>query len=253
MVFIRALYCVDSKLRRLRGLRAKQLACSTTPSRFRQAHPVLFNATGFAHHPYQLLTAPDVKPIDKDVVTMAVLSRLTKTLDKVFRRYGTHRRIPLYLTEFGYQTPPDPLGVPLLTQGAFLNQSEWMTFRNPRIKTLAQFLLVDDGSPIKLTFQSGLMTRKGAFKPSFPAYRLPVWLTGGGSRKRVWAVFRPAPAGSKAQGVIQYRPKNAKAYKTIKIVTSRGLRNVVSTVTAPKGGSLRVVYGPFVSRTVRVK
>src|SRR3954453_10827259 len=126
MTFVRALYCVDRRLRRLKGRRATLLGCPEKASSFRKAHPVLFSATGFAHHPYQLLTPPTVKPRDPDIVTMAVLSRLTRALDTIQRRYSSRKRFPLYLTEYGYQTPPDPLGVPLLTQSAYLNQSEFM-------------------------------------------------------------------------------------------------------------------------------
>ena len=76
---------------------------------------------------------------------MGSLSRLTKTLDKIQRRYGQHKRFPLYLTEFGYQTrPADPLGVPLRAQATYINQSEYIASRNKNVRALSQFLLVDD-------------------------------------------------------------------------------------------------------------
>lgn len=249
MTFIRALYCVDRRLHRLSGRRAKLLGCPKKASSFRKAHPVLFAATGFGHHPYQLLTPPTVKPRDPDIVTMAVLPRLTRALDTIQRRYSSKKRFPLYLTEYGYQTPPDPLGVPLLIQAAYLNQSEYMAFRNPRVRTLAQFLLYDDGDPIAKTFQSGLMTRDGKPKPSFAAYRVPAWLQG----RRLWGLLRPAAPNARARASIQYRPPKAKKYRTIRRVTAHGTRNVVSAeVRVRRGGSLRIAYGRLRSRTVRV-
>ena len=249
MTFVRALYCVDRRLHRLKGKRAKLLGCPKKASAFRTAHPVLFRATGYGHHPYQLLTPPNVKPRDPDIVTMAVLSRLTRALDTIQRRYSSRKRFPLYLTEYGYQTPPDPLGVPLRTQGAYLNHSEYMAFRNPRVRTLAQFLLYDDGDPVAKTFQSGLVTHDGTPKPAFAAYRLPAWLQG----RRLWGLVRPAKARARVKASIQYRPPKARKYRTIKRLTTSGTRNVVgATVHVRRGGSLRIVAGKLRSRTVRV-
>src|SRR3712207_8628621 len=57
--------------------------------------------------PYTTLfrSFPAVRPNE---VTLANLSQLPRTLDRIFRRYGSRRRLPLYLTEYGYQTNPPP-------------------------------------------------------------------------------------------------------------------------------------------------
>ena len=52
--------------------------------------------------------------------------------------------MPLYLTEYGYQTRPDPIHISFAQQAAFLNQAEYIASRNPSVRTLSQFLLVDD-------------------------------------------------------------------------------------------------------------
>ncbi len=253
LVFLRALYCVDRKLHRLKGTVAKRLKCPSTGKAFRTQHPALFSATGFAHHPYQLLTAPNVKPRDKDYVTMGVLPRLTHALDTMVRRYGSHKKFPLYLTEYGYQTPPDLAGVPLSAQARFINQSEHIASRNPRVRTLSQFLLLDDGPPIGTTFQSGLIARTGKKKPSFQAYRMPLWVSGKGSRKHVWSVLRPAAKKVRAKALVQFRPRSGKRFRTIKHVTSSGARNVVSaTVHTHGSGSVRIVYGRIHSRSATV-
>ncbi len=253
LVFLRALYCVDRKLHRLKGTAAKRLKCPSTGLAFRTQHPALFTATGFGHHPYQLLTAPDLKPRDKDFVTMAVLPRLTHALDTMVRRYGSHRKFPLYLTEYGYQTPPDPAGVPLSVQARFINQAEYLAARNPRVRTLSQFQLVDDGPPIGTTFQSGLVGLTGKKKPAFQAYRLPLWVSGKGSRKRVWSVLRPAAAKVRGTAQIQFRPRSGKRFRTIKQVRSSGAHNVVSAIVhTPGSGVVRIVYGRIHSRSATV-
>ena len=249
MTFVRALYCVDRRLRRLRGTRARLLGCPKKASTFRAQHPVLFRATGFAHHPYQLLTPPDIRPRDPDIITMAVLSRLTRALDRIQHRYGSRKRFPLYLTEYGYQTPPDPLGVSFAKQARFLNQSEYMAAGNRRVRSVAQFLLYDDGDPVNKTFQSGLLTHAGKRKPAFAAYQVPIWLRG----HRLWGVLRPAAPKAAAKASIRYRPPGARKYRTIRRVTAHGVRNVVrATLRVTRGGSVRIVYGRLRSRVVRV-
>lgn len=253
LVFLRALYCVDAGLHRLTGTAAKRLQCPSNAKDFVTRHPALFRATGYAHHPYQLLTAPDVKPPDRDFVTMGVLSRLTRTLDTMQRRYGSHRKLPIYLTEFGYQTPPDPTGVPFSLQAAFINQAEFIAYRNPRVRTVSQFLLVDSGAPIRTTFQSGLVLRAGGKKPAYAAYRLPLWVSGKGTSKRVWAVLRPVASGSQATGSVQFRRARSTTWRTVKRVHSAGSRNVIDTRIRLRGkGAVRVVYGKLRSRIARV-
>jgi len=254
LTFLRALYCVDRRLHRLTGRAAKRLRCPTDAKAFVTGHPALFRATGYAHHPYQLLTAPDVRGGSRNQVTVATLGRLERTLDTLQRRYGQRRRFPLYLTEFGYQTPPDPLGVPLRKQATYINQAEYMVSRNRRVRTLAQFLLVDDGAPIGTTFQSGLVTRSGARKPAYAAYRLPIWVRGSGTSRRVWGVLRPAAPDARVTAQIQFRRKGSRTWRTVRTVRSSGEHNVVSaTVRAAGRGRLRIAYGSLRSRSARVR
>src|SRR5439155_21429097 len=109
--------------------------------------------------------------------------------------------LPLYLTEFGYQTnPPDRFGVSWAQQAAYLDEAEFETYVNPMVRTLSQFLLRDDGGDIGLTFQSGLLTHAGARKPSYDAFELPVYLPqtrfAPGHSLRVWGLARCAPNGT---------------------------------------------------------
>src|SRR5207302_5346268 len=111
--FVRALYCVDTRLRPLRGATASALGCPTSnqAGAFPSQHPALFAAAGFAHHPYALLTPPALAARNADDVAIADIPRLDGTLRRIFAAYRQRSRLPIYDTEFGYQTrPPDPFG-----------------------------------------------------------------------------------------------------------------------------------------------
>ena len=113
-------------------------------------------------------------------VTIANLPRLSGLLTRVLRRYGKPRPggLPLYLTEFGYQTnPPDRLGVSWNKQAAYLNESEFRSYINPNVRTLGQFLLDDDGGDISLTFQSGLMQLGGELEEASRVAGATWWST----------------------------------------------------------------------------
>jgi hypothetical protein len=255
--FIRLVYCVDAKFRPVTGAYARRLGCTDAPKDFPARHPGLFAATGWAHHPYNLLASPARKPIDRDHANIATLGRLTTTLDRVFRRYGATRRFPIYLTEYGYQTPPDPtarlLGITPARAAAWLNQSEYMAWRNPRTRTLAQFLLYDDGAPLGFTFQSGLYTRRGKAKPGLAAYRLPVWqVRRRGRTVTLWGRLRPAPDGAPAEAVLQR--KAGRTWRELTRVRTDDPRNFwVAKVKASRRAQLRVAYGGHRSRVLRVK
>ena len=255
LIFLRALYCVGKSLRPLQGARAARLGCPADPAQLPAQHPALFAATGYAHHPYQLLTAPQVRPRDPDYVTIGVLGRLTRALDGIFARYGSARRLDLYLTEYGYQTYPDLFGVTYGRQSAYLNQSEHIAWRNPRVRTLAQFLLNDDGSPIPLTFQSGLRTNDGRDKPSLRAYRMPIHVTGRRRARTVWGIARPAAAGERVFVEIQYRRKGSKRWRRLRGAHTSGVRNVLrARVRLPRGrGHVRTAWDGRYSRAAAVR
>jgi hypothetical protein len=278
--FIRAVYCVDRRHRPLRGTVARRLRCPTGGPRrdFVAAHPGLFAATGFAHHPYELTFSPHRKPTDRDFATIANLPKLTRTLGAILATYGHPRpgAYPLYLTEFGYQTfPPDPLGVSLTQQAAYLNESEFIAYANPNVRTLSQFLLEDD-RPVPgadrrsiaawgATFQSGLMRLDGGKKPGFRAYRLPLYLPRPsirrGQRLRVWGLVRQAENGTGAEVQVQWRRRRSRrGFRAIATVSADPRRGYVdSRVRVPGSGLLRLAWQapgarkPTYSRTVRVR
>jgi hypothetical protein len=257
--FVRFLYCVDGKGRPLKGARAAEQGCEA-PGDFAAAHPALFAATGYAHHPYELLLAPDTKQEDPDYVTLSSLGRLTRVLDKAFRVYGVSRRLPLYLTEYGYQTdPPDAIsGVSFAQQARYLNQSEYLAYRARRVRTLAQFLLTDDKEPIGLTFQSGLHRLDGTPKPALVAYQLPIWIQRPKVRRgrslRVWGMLRTIRPGATADAAIELRPRGSRRWRTVRTVQVDDPRGyLAASVKLRRGGRVRISALGLHSRAVRVK
>lgn len=260
--FIRQLYCLDDNLQFLKGTSAEVRGCpvANQAARFAADHPGLFRATGYAHHPYELTFAPDKAP-NADNFTTGNLGALSVLLRRIHQRYGQPiagggRDVRLYLTEFGYQTdPPDPAGVSWAKQAAYLNQAEWLTFRNPRVRTLTQFLLVDDRpsagvtNPIAAfggTFQSGLLTQQGRVKPSLRAYALPIHLpartVARAGKLRVWGLVRPAANGTAPRVQVQVR-RGTGAFRTVKRVSGTKARGYVdTTLTVRSAGTVRLAW-----------
>ncbi len=261
LLFLRAMYCVDSNYKPLRGSLAIGLHCplSGDPSAFVKANPALFKSSGYAHHPYSLLLAPNVRFPSTDVgfVSLANLSALEHALDQIFATYGVGRHLPVYLTEYGYETnPPNPIrGVSPQNQAAWLDQAQYMAWTDPRVRALSQFLLVDSLPDTKFppgssgywsTFQTGLQYASGGVKPSFLAYLLPIYLPvtsfHSGDSLLVWAMLRPAPSGSKQRALVQWRGAGG-AYRTLATVTTTDPSNVLEAHVQPPGsGTIRIQW-----------
>jgi hypothetical protein len=257
--FLRALYCVDSSDHPLTGSAATALGCPAGGSAvaFAKAHPGLLDATGFAHHPYSFFLAPNVpytSPGTAGFVPLVSLSRLERELDRIFGAYGSSRRIPIYLTEYGYETnPPNPFrGVSLARQAAYIDEAQYLAAQDPRVSSMSQFLLRDappnpafpPGSiGYWSTFQTGLEFVDGTRKPSFAAYRIPIWIPSqSGTSATVWGMLRPAPHGSNQHAEIQWRGATG-AYRAIATVTVGGPSETFTAhVTVPGAGRVRIAW-----------
>src|SRR5579884_1646536 len=99
MLFLRSLYCVDSRYRPLRGYAARVRGCPTTAAgtrAFPRQHPALFQATGFSDHPYMRWYAPNHEPdpdpythtSTADYATLGTMGRFERGLDRLLRVYG---------------------------------------------------------------------------------------------------------------------------------------------------------------------
>jgi hypothetical protein len=252
--FYEALFCINSRGKRLKGRAAKQLGC---PKRIKK-----LAVTGVAHHPYTRATVGSLtaKPKSGNVST-ANLSALRRVL-KLGARAGA---IPgsaasrIYITEFGVSSRPPAArryGVSLSQQSARINLAEYLAYRNGAVRSFTQFPLEDDhhgaGShPAKLVFQSGIRymaTRSQLFggvlgkpKPSFRAYRNPLFVVNRGRKVTVWGGMRGAKNGS--------RVKVLRGGKTVKTVS---LKNGYFSTTLSKGkGSWQLKFGSRKSRKAK--
>jgi hypothetical protein len=130
--FLRALACVDSRLRPLRSG-----AC---------AHYRRLEGDGWAHHPYSLTGAPNQHARRPDEVLVANLSDLARTLDRLVAmgRIAPGMR-NIFVTEYGYETKalPHRPSISESEQGRYLTWGEYLAWRVPTVRLFGQFLLRD--------------------------------------------------------------------------------------------------------------
>ncbi len=183
ITFLRGTLCLDTGYRRAKG-------CSK------------LDADGYAHHAYTPKAGPTFVPPSPNAVTIGVLGRLIRALDRAGRAGAIRRAMPLHLTEFGIQSVPDPLvGVSLARQEEFRAFSERIAYYNPRVRSFSQYLL-RDSDPVKGVpklqrypgFESGLRLAGGKAKPALDGFRLTLVAKGVGSRSTLWGLVRPARA-----------------------------------------------------------
>jgi hypothetical protein len=277
--FLRTLYCVNARDRPLRGATASEVGCPTRGpvADFVHANGGLFDASGFSHHPYDFFEKPTYSQPDLNEAPLADIGRLETFLDRAFGVYGVHEKIPLYFTEYGYETnPPDPHQVVTpAEQAAYLNESDYMAWRNPRVKSVAQFLLYDSAPNAEYTpgeydywdtFQTGLLYLNGTPKPAYAAYRMPIWLPTTHVRPHasvfVWGQVRPADRIVSQPVQIQWRSPGgawgtlarahtgtATGYFSIHVtLPGSGYVRSLWTVALPSGGSVS-----YASRRVAVR
>lgn len=196
VAFLREMACLDSRYRPYRGRAARARGCG----RVRR-----IPTSGLAHHPYTPRGGVRAR-VRRDESSISSLSRLTRALDALARRGKLPARLPLWITEFGFQTnPPDPYsGYSLRRVSGFLDESEWISFRNRRVRSHSQYLLRDDplrrgrGFQRYAGFQMGLRYSNGRSKSGvYPAFRMPAFVRLlRADRVSVFAGLRTAPGSS---------------------------------------------------------
>ena len=266
--FLRALYCLNSSFHELRGAAAAVRGCPTgggASRQFRSQNPALFNASGFAAHLYTSgqQSRPNLPnpPNEPDYAGLANLGALERTLDRANAAYGSRSRLPIYNTEFGFQTnPPRPTcGCVFLspaTAAYYLNWAEYIEWSDPRVRADAQYLLYDAGGPGGSTatsgFSSGLLFLNGRKKEDYAAFELPLYLPRTSTRRgrslEVWGQVRPAPfaqrdTGLQQQVAIEFQPASGGPWTTLTtatIINSAGFFRV--PVAFPSSGSVRLQW-----------
>ncbi|MEK6277506.1 MAG: hypothetical protein AABM29_05795 [Actinomycetota bacterium] len=185
------------------------------------------DAVGWSAHPYSLSGQEPFEPVpDPGYVTMSSLGTLENTLDQAATAGAIEPELPIYITEFGVQSLPDPnAGVTLGHQAEFIAIAEQIAYTDPRIKTFAQYLLRDD-SPDTVAgtefggFESGLRFYDGRAKPAYDAFLLPLAVQRLGERVSLWGITQPYTGSS---GVtIRYKDPGEPARKLREVATNQG-------------------------------
>jgi hypothetical protein len=185
--FLREMVCLDRNYHQYRGAAARKRNCRKIGR---------IPTSGLALHPYTLAKGPDVKE-GPDEAAIGALARVGHTLNALARRGKLPGRLPIWITEFGYQTrPPDRNATPLRRAPSLMDLSEWIAFRNRRVASYSQYTLRDDES-----WQGGLRFSNGKAKRGvYSAFGLPVFVRSlGGSAVEVFGGGRGASPGDSAQ------------------------------------------------------
>jgi hypothetical protein len=271
LAFVRELYCLNPHYKRYLGWAAYLRGCPTTQrgyANFRRQHPVLFVASGFSDHPYDLAsgTMPPTRPgrtksgrTNPNWAEFARIPQLAATLDRIQRSYGSGKRFPIWNTEYGYITCPPNCSahwVAPATAAAYLNWEEYLSWRNPRIANTMQYLLVDPDPnttiPRNGGFASGLVFYGGLPKADYYAYRMPIFTPSTRTRRgralQVWGDVRPAPFavadGHGPQYVqIQFMPSGSGHWTTLKKLKLTDPNGYFTTwMTFPASGWVRTEW-----------
>jgi hypothetical protein len=220
LTFLRGIACLNASYHRTKK-------CSRLP------------ADGYAHHAYTTRTGPRFIPPDKNDVTIGVISRLVKALDRVGRAGGLPKRLKIYLTEFGIQSFPDKIsGVPFDRQPAYYAIAEHIAYVNSRVAMFSQYLMRDDlprSSGYRYRgFESGLRRSNGKAKPAYKAFANPLAVERSRNHDVLWGRIRPETAPTKV--TIEIRRKGKKSWSTLRTVTTTS-RGVFGLSTSHRNGS----------------
>jgi glycosyl hydrolase family 39 (putative alpha-L-iduronidase) len=128
-----------------------------------EANPKLPIAA-WAEHPYPTVYAlgPNQK-VAYPNVGLSNIDRFGVDLQKWF-----HKRVPIWVTEWGEQTKPEyAFGVPYLKQAADVRTALQLAADSPYVEMFTWFIFRDSTSK---TWFSGIEKRSGAKKPAYPAF-----------------------------------------------------------------------------------
>ncbi len=224
-------FCLDSRGHKLRGTMARLEGCS---GRYKK-----LAATGISHHPYNRGgSQPPTRRPGRGEITIANVSSLSSVINQGARNHRIRGGLRFWFTEFGFQTnPPDHIfGISPSRQARYINESEYIAYKNRRVAGMSQYELFD--APSTRDFNTGLRYKNGKAKPALGAYRLPIWVTRSGSGVRVWGDVRPAD-GTPQTVQIQ---NGFKKFRTVKTVTTAGTGYFQVRIGHQPGSRWRLVW-----------
>jgi hypothetical protein len=184
LTFTRQALCLNGQFERLPG-------CPDPSAKI--------DAVGWSTHPYPLAGEPPFAPASNPrFVTISSLGALESTLSGAEGAGAIPSDFPIYITEFGIQSFPDPNAVSLSEQAGGIGIAEQFAYADPHVVTFAQYLMNDD-SPATVPgqryggFESGLRFFGGGKKPSYDAFRLPLSVQRLGDTVSLWGIVQPYP------------------------------------------------------------
>lgn len=218
LAFARALACVDDAL--------KPLAIPECEG----FEPI--RADGWAHHPYSRLVTPGTSARNVDDVPIADVTRLSGLLDGLRRAGRFAGPLPIYITEYGYETRQDDPFQPFtrVQQAQFMGWSTFLAWRDPATRMFAQFLLRDidprESGRKRNTrgyyrdWQTGLFTHDGEAKPAVDAFKLPFWAQteGTGTRAHVLLFGQVRPKRGRQTARVERRDPASGAWRPVQTV-----------------------------------
>jgi hypothetical protein len=234
--FIRELFCLARNGRKMSGAAARATGCRK---------PGRMAVTGFAHHPYTRGgSQPPRARVLPGEITISTSARLKKLLSQGSRAGRIPGSLPIHYTEFGYQTnPPDRLfGVSVDQQSEYINESDWIAYGDERIKSVAQYKLVDE--PEVSSFQTGLRFLDGTAKPAFDAYRLPLWVSKHDGGLRVFGQVRPADDAARELIDLQHRPDENTNFSTVQAIEVTSQKGHFVVDVPAREGEWRLRWAP---------
>jgi hypothetical protein len=235
--FLRGVFCLNEKFKRVGG-------CPK------------IDADGWAQHPYDPFDAP-FEEGRHNLVNLATIGDLVKALNKAKSAGAVKRRLPVYVTEYGIESVPDKqFGVSQVKQAEYNSISEYLMWRNSRIRSYGQYLLQDDKGNAQTNFQTGLRDSNGNKKASYNAFSIALVAQRVSAKRKtvtIWGHVRPKGAPYsvtvKANGsTIKTIGTNAAGYFQFRTTYKKGRRYSASTTLADgtelSGPSVRVYTFP---------
>jgi hypothetical protein len=188
----------------------------------------------YAHNPYPVYPGdtPFTGGCECKVITMATLERLLGNVGRAFPRAR------VWLTEYAYQTKPDPFGVSLALQARYIGEAARRVYAAPKVDMLIHYLFRDE--PDLGRWQSGLETVRGKAKPALDATMLPLTqLSRRGTLTVVWGQVRPG-TGPQEYVLQRWTGSEWVAVGGTRVTSPRGY--LVRSVSAARGAFLRLSY-----------
>jgi hypothetical protein len=188
----------------------------------------------YAHNPYPVYPGdtPYAGGCSCKVITMATLERLLSNVGRFFPRAR------VWLTEYAYQTKPDPYGISFALQARYIGEAARRVYTAPKVDMLIHYLFRDE--PDLARWQSGLETVNGTPKPALDATMLPLaQVSRRGTRTVVWGQVRPG-TGPQEYALQRWTGSSWVTIGGLRVTSARGY--LVRALAAGRGTFVRLWY-----------